>query len=138
MEVGQQPAVSAEPWVKATFHASPNLGSSRAGSVYGGGRARDFAIGWIPHRGIHLESTPASRPGILTQYQQLTRPTRWQGGFLGGIHPASLRKLPAKEAIRESHRVQQISRGWAELVDSRLKNGLTFLAPLTYLLIIEE
>jgi hypothetical protein len=56
VEVGQQPAVSAEPWVKATFHASPNLGSSRAGSVYGGGRARDFAIGWIPHRGIHLES----------------------------------------------------------------------------------
>ena len=46
-----------------------------------GGRARHFASDWIPHRGIHLESTPPNWRGILTQYQQLTEPPRWQGGF---------------------------------------------------------
>jgi hypothetical protein len=81
-----------------------------------------------------LEATLRAALEIVNQFQSLTRASRWPRWIPLESGESTQRNPLATEATSGSHPRCALPEG----IDSRRKNGLTFLAPLTYPLIIEE
>ena len=107
-----------------------------------GGAARKFSSDWLSHRGIHFEANTADLLEFSNRYQRLTRHRLWLSGIHRGSHLASFGNPPwPKKETRGSHPCHLGSPSKpepTERFDSTPKNGLTFLASLTYPLTIEE
>jgi hypothetical protein len=85
-----------------------------------------------------LEATPTDRIGIMTQYQWLTRHAARAGWISFGSQGSHLTEATLATSQHKKTSLRQELSDISEHVDSTAKNGLTFLAPLTYLLIVEE
>ena len=112
----------------------PRHGSSRARSVYGGAEHASFLASGLFTGESSWKPPRRRRSNFSLSFRELGVRPAGQGGFLAESRESTCWIPLATEATTGSHPRGASPEGF----DSKRKNGLTFLAPLTYPLIIEE